>query len=82
MARRLAIIRMMAYTVKPFAQMSHSRKRKIRTSSIANALTRAVVRGKKIETFEKADGKVDIWISGEYTGWLHKDLAEDILGRE
>lgn len=62
--------------------MSRSRKRKIRTSSIANALTRAVVRGKKIDTFEKENGKVDIWISGEYTGWLYKDLAQDILGRD
>ena len=59
-----------------------ARKRKRRTSSIANALTRAIVHGKKIETSENERGKIDIWIAGEYTGWLDKETTEQIMSRD
>lgn len=62
--------------------ISMARQRKRRTSSIANALTRAVVGGKKIETYENEKGTIDIWIVGEYVGWLDKDLVESILSRD
>ena len=59
-----------------------TRRDKRRTSSIANALTRAIVRGKRIEASENDRGEIDIWISGEYSGCLERELAEEILGRD
>ncbi len=56
--------------------------RKKRTGAVANQLTRAVVLGKKIDTTENERGKIDIWVNGEYLGWLEKDMAEDIMGRD
>ncbi|TFH40626.1 MAG: hypothetical protein E4H01_16255 [Lysobacterales bacterium] len=56
--------------------------RKVRTSAIANQLTRAVVSRKKIEVTENDRGKIDIWVAGQYIGWLEKDMAEEILSRD
>ena len=56
--------------------------RKKRTGAVANQLTRAVVRGKKNDTAENERGTIDIWVNGEYLGWLEKDMAEDIMGRD
>jgi hypothetical protein len=57
-------------------------KEKRRNASIANALTRAVVRNKRITIFKNGNGKVDVWISGEYSGCLDEDVAESILVRD
>ena len=56
--------------------------RKVRSGAIANQVTRAIVAGKKIDTAENDRGKIDIWVNGEYLGWLEKEMAEDVLGRD
>lgn len=66
---------------RPRSYMSRP-PRKIRTSAIAGQLTRAIVAGKKIQTSENERGKIDIWIAGDYIGWLEKEMAEDVLGRD
>ena len=56
--------------------------RKKRSGAVANQLTRAIVSKKKIEASENERGKIDIWVAGQYIGWLEKDMAEEILGRD
>jgi len=56
--------------------------RKVRSGAIANQLTRALVAGKKIDVVEDERGKIGIWVSGNYLGWLEKDIADDILNRD
>jgi len=56
--------------------------RKKRAGAIANQLTRAIVLGKKIDTAENERGNIDVWVNGEYLGWLEKDMAEEIMGRD
>lgn len=56
--------------------------RRIHTGAVANQLTRAVIAGKRIEVVKNEKGTVDVWVAGEYLGWVEKDLAEEILSRD
>jgi hypothetical protein len=41
-----------------------------------------VIAGKRIEVVKNEKGTVDVWVAGEYLGWVEKDLAEEILSRD